>query len=149
MHPPKAPRATTSQASINSTTPSRATCTSSPSASRPTPSDTTTWPASSNVSGGTSKATSRPRLCGTSDSEKAHYSPLHADRYREPLRIVAQELFRVQEGFPRIIRSTFPQGIPAGVDDIGYTINLAACADFRIATGPHDAAVNDIRGTLP
>lgn len=80
---------------------------------------------------------------------KARYSPQHADRYREPLRIVAQELFRVEAGFPRIIRSTFPLGIPAGVDDIGYTINLAACADFRIATGPHDPAIKDIRQTLP
>lgn len=75
---------------------------------------------------------------------RARYSPAHADRYREPVRIVAQELFRVEHGFPRIIRTTFPDGVPAGVDDIGYTINLAACQPFRVATGPHDPATRRV-----
>lgn len=75
---------------------------------------------------------------------RARYSPAHADRYREPVRIVAQELFRVEHGFPRIIRTTFPGGVPAGVDDIGYTVNLAACQPFRVATGPHDPAARRV-----
>lgn len=79
---------------------------------------------------------------------QARYSPAHADRYRQPMRIVAQELFRVTAGFPRISRANFPDGVPAGVDDITYSINLAACRPFRIATGPHDPAARDLRSTI-
>lgn len=79
---------------------------------------------------------------------RAGYSPAHAERYREGFRIVAQELYRVDENFPRLIRSTFAAGVPIGVDDISYTVNLAACADHRLAAGPQDAGADDLRATI-
>ncbi len=67
---------------------------------------------------------------------QAGWTPAHASRYQQRWRVVAEELYRVSAGFPRLTRRTFPQGLPAGVGDVTYTIDLAACAAFRAANAP-------------
>lgn len=64
------------------------------------------------------------------------YSPAHAHHYEVPLRVVGEELYRVDGKFPRLTADSFPDGLPAGIDNIGYTLDLAACGDWRIATKP-------------
>jgi Putative PD-(D/E)XK family member, (DUF4420) len=63
------------------------------------------------------------------------YNPAHAQHYDVPLRVVAEELYRVEEGFPRLTRRTLAS-LPAGVDDVSYTLGLAACRDWLVATKP-------------
>lgn len=70
----------------------------------------------------------------------AGYSPAHAERYRRPLRIVAEELYRVEGTFPRLMPSSFPLGLPPGVQGISYRLSMAACAPWRIASSPLDPA---------
>jgi hypothetical protein len=65
------------------------------------------------------------------------YSPADRDRYDNPWRVVAEELYRVDVDFPRLTRESFFEGgVPPGVDKIGYTLDLAACIQWRIATAP-------------
>jgi hypothetical protein len=62
---------------------------------------------------------------------------VHADR---PLRVIAEELYRVGHGFPRLTASSFPNGVPSGVDGISYTLDLVACEPWRRATAPGPVA---------
>jgi hypothetical protein len=65
------------------------------------------------------------------------YSPADRDRYDSPWRVTAEELYRVDRDFPRLTRDSFIEGaVPPGVDKIGYTLDLAACIQWRIATAP-------------
>jgi hypothetical protein len=64
------------------------------------------------------------------------YNPAHSSHYDTPLRVVGEELYRVEGAFPRLISSTFETGLPSGVDDISYTLNLAACRDWLVAAKP-------------
>ncbi len=70
---------------------------------------------------------------------QAGWSPAQSDRHLQPYRIVSEELYRVDDGFPRLTRESFAGGIPAGVDDIGYSIALAACSSWRVAVQPAQA----------
>jgi Putative PD-(D/E)XK family member, (DUF4420) len=69
---------------------------------------------------------------------KAGYNPAEASRYVRPLRILSEELYRVDESFPRLTENSFGAGLPAGIGDIRYSLSMAACADWRIATAPDD-----------
>jgi hypothetical protein len=69
----------------------------------------------------------------------AGWTPAAVSQHLQPWRVVAEELYRVDEGFPRLTRATFAGGVPAGIDDIGYTLDLAACASWRLATRPTEA----------
>jgi len=84
---------------------------------------------------------SRPDLLGDLDQRlgQAGWSPVNSDRHSQTFRIVAEELYIVGEGFPRLVRETFAEGIPTGVDSITYTLDLAACGPWRIATRPSQA----------
>ncbi len=68
---------------------------------------------------------------------RAGYSPAHAAEYeRRPLRVVEEGLYRVGPGFPRIVRAAFASGVPAGVEHIGYQINLSGFEAFKLAPLP-------------
>lgn len=70
------------------------------------------------------------------------YTPADTQQAARPLRILAERLYRVGDGFPRITRATFaPGGLPVGVGEVGYSIDLAACAPWLLATAPMDGAV--------
>lgn len=75
------------------------------------------------------------------------YNPTHRPHYDTPLRVVAEELYRVGDEFPRLTKNTFPDGVPNGVDDIAYTLDLVACAGWRVATAP-GAESRELRASL-
>jgi hypothetical protein len=65
------------------------------------------------------------------------YSLTQRERYDAPLRVVAEELYRVNSEFPRLTSASFVDGaVPSGVDGIIYSLDLAACARWRVATAP-------------
>ena len=76
----------------------------------------------------------------------AGWRSAHADRHREPFRILSEALYVVDDAFPRILRRTFPHGEPPhGVDDISYSIDLSVVADTnRIATSPPAEALDPL-----
>jgi hypothetical protein len=66
---------------------------------------------------------------------KAGWSPAHADRHGTRYRIASERLYLVGNEFPRLTRHTFdPHGLPAGVDDVRYTLDLAACNEWLVAS---------------
>lgn len=64
------------------------------------------------------------------------YNPAHARHYDVPLRVVGEELYKVEGSFPRLTVDSFAGGLPAGVDDVRYTLNLASCQDWLVAKKP-------------
>jgi hypothetical protein len=67
------------------------------------------------------------------------YTPANRQAASRSLRVVAERLYRVGEGFPRLVRTTFqPTGLPPGVVDVGYSVDLAACNAWLVATAPTD-----------
>jgi hypothetical protein len=64
------------------------------------------------------------------------YSPAHRQHYDTPLRVTSEELYRIDRDFPRLTNNSFPSGVPNGVDDIAYTLDLVACANWRVASAP-------------
>ncbi|HLJ25669.1 MAG TPA: PD-(D/E)XK motif protein [Candidatus Angelobacter sp.] len=74
----------------------------------------------------------------------AGYSPAHADYYMRPLRIIAEELYSVDAGFPRLTRNSFRSPVPEGVQDISYCLTIAACGRWRIAAGPTENSAKQV-----
>lgn len=62
------------------------------------------------------------------------YSPAHEEEYAKlKLRVVDEELFRVEENFPRLTLTSFADGVPHGVERVEYEINLAGFEHLRVA----------------
>jgi hypothetical protein len=76
----------------------------------------------------------------------AGYSLVHADRYEQRWRVVAEELYGIDGDFPRLTRKRFPAGLPPGIGDVSYSLDLVACAAWRIATRPTDPGLEFLRG---
>lgn len=68
------------------------------------------------------------------------YNPADAASYQRCLRVVAELLFTVDEGFPRLTRGSFSSGLPAGVDDVTYSLATSACESWLVAKSPTEAA---------
>ncbi len=69
------------------------------------------------------------------------YSPADQQAPARPLRILAERLYRVTAGFPRLTRQSFqPDGLPSGIRGMEYEIDLAVCESWLAATAPTDAA---------
>jgi hypothetical protein len=66
------------------------------------------------------------------------YSPAHAHRYDTPYRILAERLYKVVPGFPRLTAGSFVGGMPAGVTDVSYVIDLAVCGPWLVASAPDE-----------
>lgn len=62
-------------------------------------------------------------------------------RYRDPFRVTQAELFQVVQGFPRLVPSSFPGGLPVGVTDLAYNLDTSACGAWRLASRPEDTQV--------
>jgi putative PD-(D/E)XK family protein DUF4420 len=74
------------------------------------------------------------------------YSPNDRQTAARSLRILAERLYRVGEDFPRIVRSTFePGGLPLGVVDVEYTLDLSACRHWLVASAPTDPGASILR----
>lgn len=97
-----------------------------------------------------SRVRTQPERLATLDRGLSHagWTPAAGVRHRQRWRITSEELYRVQSGFPRLTRASFPDGLPVGVDMVTYSIDLAACAAFRIATTPGEAT-NDLLELTP
>jgi hypothetical protein len=70
----------------------------------------------------------------------AGWTPAAAEKHGQRFRVRAEELYRVEGDFPRLTDQSFPHGLPAGVDNVTYTVDLAACVEYRSATTPEHAA---------
>ncbi len=68
----------------------------------------------------------------------AGWTPAHRDQHQRTYRVLAEELYEVSADFPRLTRSDFPDGLPQGVDNVSYTLALAACHPWRRATTASD-----------
>ena len=55
------------------------------------------------------------------------------------LRVRCEALYRVSDGFPRLIPTSIAGRLPPGVDRITYELRLDAAADWIVATTPSAA----------
>jgi hypothetical protein len=69
---------------------------------------------------------------------QAGWSSTHEHELATTYRVTTEELYLVEGAFPRLTRASFPGGPPTGVEEITYSLDLAACADWRIATNPQE-----------
>jgi hypothetical protein len=68
------------------------------------------------------------------------YSPADQQFPSRPLRILAERLYRVDAGFPRLTRQAFqPGGLPAGIVGLEYSLDLSVSAAYLVASTPTDA----------
>ena len=71
------------------------------------------------------------------------YTPADTQYAARPLRILAERLYAVTDDFPRLTKVTFaPNGLPAGVCEVGYCIDLAACGKYLVAKSPTDQSTS-------
>jgi len=77
--------------------------------------------------------------------ERVRYNPAHADKYSRKFRIVAEELYRIDDTFPRLTRLSFAPSLPSGVEDVSYCLSMSACAHWRIASSPSDSGAGFLR----
>lgn len=70
----------------------------------------------------------------------AGYSANHEDDYSKThWRVVEQMLFDTSHEFPRLTKESFGDGMPMGVEDIDYTINLGTFDSAIVASTPAQA----------
>ncbi len=69
----------------------------------------------------------------------AGYSQRYEEEYAAfRLRVVHEGLFVVRDDFPRITADQFNTGVPAGVEQVDYEINLSGFERFRVADSSSD-----------
>jgi hypothetical protein len=56
------------------------------------------------------------------------------------LRIRDEGIYRVTDGFPRLVPASIIGGLPAGLNAINYELNLAAAAAWLLAKSPGAAS---------
>lgn len=66
------------------------------------------------------------------------YNPADADNYERRLRVLAERLFAVGEGFPRLTRGSFSPQLPTGIGGIVYELAVIACNPWLVAASPGD-----------
>ncbi len=88
------------------------------------------------------RLTDRPDLLDSLDRRLAlaGWSPATADQLRTAYRVAAERLYSVGDRFPRLTRASFVGGLQAGIDDVSYSVDLAVCAEWLVATTPDQAA---------
>jgi len=64
------------------------------------------------------------------------YSPAHRHRYETPYRVLGEHLYTVDGAFPRLTVHSFAGGLPPGIADVSYMIDMAVCDQWLVATGP-------------
>jgi len=63
-------------------------------------------------------------------------------------RVVAETLFKIDVGFPRLTRESFGGTLPTGVSDIAWTLDTAACERWRVATDPFESTAHAVRQAI-
>jgi hypothetical protein len=71
----------------------------------------------------------------------AGYEDVHAPEYEKvKLRIRGQGLYRVAEGFPRLVPASILSGLPVGVSSVTYELRLDAAGPWLLSESPVAAA---------
>jgi hypothetical protein len=70
----------------------------------------------------------------------AGLAPGDAERYDDRLRVVDERLYRVDAAFPKLTPGSFYDGLPNGVEDVTYSLDLAACERWLVARAPGPAS---------
>lgn len=66
------------------------------------------------------------------------YSPAFRRHHETPYRVLGEYMYRVGPGFPRLTLATFDNDLPAGIGNVSYVLDMAACDDWLIATSPEN-----------
>lgn len=74
----------------------------------------------------------------------AGITPSDEGRYTDPLSVAQQELYRVEDNFPRLTSASFPSGLPAGVVDVTYSLDTSACGPWLISNRPQSSLLEAI-----
>ncbi len=64
---------------------------------------------------------------------------LEAEYAKLMLRVRSEALYRVTEGFPRLVPASIAGGLPAGVDSVTYELRLDAASAWMVASAPNAA----------
>lgn len=64
------------------------------------------------------------------------YSPAFRLHHETPYRILGEYMYSVQPAFPRLIVGSFSDGLPAGIGNVSYVLDMAACDPWLVATSP-------------
>jgi hypothetical protein len=68
------------------------------------------------------------------------YSPAFRRHHETPYRILGEHMYSVGPGFPRLTLGSFPSGLPAGIGNVSYVLDMAACDNWLVATLPEEWA---------
>jgi hypothetical protein len=49
-------------------------------------------------------------------------------------------MYRLGPGFPRLTLDSFPSGLPAGIGNVSYVLDMAACDSWLVSTLPEEWA---------
>jgi hypothetical protein len=66
------------------------------------------------------------------------YSPAHKNRHQVPYRVLGEYLYSVGPGFPRLTAASFGGSPPAGITDVSYVLDMAACDPWLRAKSPEE-----------
>lgn len=64
------------------------------------------------------------------------YSPAFRRHHQTPYRILGEHMYRVTTTFPRLRLASFEGGLPAGIGNVSYVLDMAACDEWLISIGP-------------
>lgn len=70
----------------------------------------------------------------------AGWTPADRGRYGTTWRVARQALYEVRSDFPRLTQDSFLAGIPSGVMDIGYMLDISVCDRWLAEEGPTDGS---------
>ena len=79
----------------------------------------------------------------------AGFDDAHAAEYdKVKLRIRGQGLYRLAEGFPRLVPTSIPSGLPPGVSNVTYELRLDAAGQWLIGESPSagEAVLKELSG---
>lgn len=66
------------------------------------------------------------------------YNPADRTLRESSYRILEERLYEVSGTFPRLTVDSFPSGLPSGVIEVSYTIDMSTCDEWLAASGPTD-----------
>lgn len=64
------------------------------------------------------------------------YTPAGRDQSAVPYRVVEEGLYKVTDEFPRLTRTSFPDGLPNGITGVSYQLDMNVCTAWRVGGDP-------------
>ncbi len=64
------------------------------------------------------------------------YTPAGRDQSAVPYRVVEESLYKVHGQFPRLTRASFADGLPIGITNVSYQLDMNACISWRVGGDP-------------